>query len=998
MSILRLPLHRLQYKTSKPSRAHASQAAAEIVASGFFDEEWYRARYGVASAEDALAHFLGHALEGHSPGPLFDGGYYLESNADIRETGVNPLVHYLRHGRAEGRSNRADASGGDGRLEFSLAHATSRGSSIAVVVHAFYDDIFTEIVESLKGLPSDFWLYAAVTTEENRTKFEKTVKAGGLRCHVNCRVAPNRGRNFSTLFVQFARDIGDKEFVLHIHTKKSLYSGEERRDWRGMLLGGVLGSPAHVASILAIFGGDPQVGLVYARTHKELPYWAHHWLSNRSTGQHLLHRLGIFDFPLQGYFSYPVGGMFWARVDALRPLLDLGLRYEDFPVEAGQTDGTLAHAIERVVGILARARGYAFAIYDRAERTFFRDCEAFNLEQYIRVSPDLFHRQLDKVDLVSFDIFDTVVTRLAMTADSIMRYTGFRMAQKYPAANDFFARRKAAEDTARSAKNHTGDVDLTEIYAAFTPDGGWTPDLVSEARILEYSTDIASVRSRRDIAALVADAKAAKKRVIAISDTYYDRYEIAAVLDRGGLSGVFDAVYLSSEMQARKDHGDLWDKVMAAEATPPSRWLHVGDNEHSDIQAACDRGLHFFHTMNSVTIMERACIPVPSAKRREDWPADLMFGPSMQHLFGSPFLGKGLFALPNLTTAAEVGYVVFGPILYGFLSWIISHPALSSVERLFFFSREGFILSNIYNDWRKRFPDLRLPEGKYLGVSRRVAISAAQALKFNADQILSGAGFRGTFGALLRHRLGLAPSSSWNVDEWFIDLARDRDAVLAALHEIRPQIVAHAQGERNLLHAYMDQEGLTMDNFSGVVDIGYSATIQARLQEVVNRPLIGFYIGAFDTARQVEAGHGFAFGWLEEDIRPWTSRAPGLVHSLVLESFLTAPHGQVTGFETRGKRLVPTFAASTRNETETKSLSELHAGAASYCAEMASTYGSDLFAAVSPLSKDYFQIYLSMLLDSRLLTSDEVLQSLHVDDDFCGSGVIAAANQIKGYL
>lgn len=79
---------------------------AELRESGFFDSDWYLAKYPDVAmlGIDPVEHYLrfGAAI-GRSPGPGFDGPGYLAMYPDVERAGINPLVHYARHGRQEGR-------------------------------------------------------------------------------------------------------------------------------------------------------------------------------------------------------------------------------------------------------------------------------------------------------------------------------------------------------------------------------------------------------------------------------------------------------------------------------------------------------------------------------------------------------------------------------------------------------------------------------------------------------------------------------------------------------------------------------------------------------------------------------------------------------------------------------------------------------------------------------------------------------------------------------
>lgn len=79
--------------------------------SGVFDETEYLCRYPdvARTGMDPILHYLRHgAEEGRCAHPLFDEQWYVKTYPDVAASGMSPLVHFVQHGAREGRSPCAD--------------------------------------------------------------------------------------------------------------------------------------------------------------------------------------------------------------------------------------------------------------------------------------------------------------------------------------------------------------------------------------------------------------------------------------------------------------------------------------------------------------------------------------------------------------------------------------------------------------------------------------------------------------------------------------------------------------------------------------------------------------------------------------------------------------------------------------------------------------------------------------------------------------------------
>ena len=146
----------------------------------------------------------------------------------------------------------------------------------------------------------------------------------------------------------------------------------------------LFGSAEIVNSIVELFVRLQSLGMIIPQHYE--PIRDHGWVDwggNFRLARRLARRMGITLDP-RGLVDFPSGSMFWARPEALSPLLSLDLSTEDFAKESGQIDGTLAHAIERIFLYACERAGFIWL--KAAEPSMFEDQQTI---ERIRAPPIL---------------------------------------------------------------------------------------------------------------------------------------------------------------------------------------------------------------------------------------------------------------------------------------------------------------------------------------------------------------------------------------------------------------------------------------------------------------------------------------------------------------------------------------------------------------------------------------------------------------------------------
>ncbi|MGY4643127.1 rhamnan synthesis F family protein [Cellulomonas sp. URHB0016] len=264
----------------------------------------------------------------------------------------DPFADYLRKGEPAGPWRRQVI-----RPRQSPVPAPDPVPRVLVHGHFHYPDLAADLLERLAGNETPVALVLTTTSASKVDRLSRGLERSGL-ARWDVRLVPNRGRDLAPLFTQLGADeLNEYDLVLHVHGKKSPHVESATADrWRTFLWENLVGGQAPMLDeICAAFAADPTLGLV----SPEDPH-LNDWDLNRSAAESLVARLGLTT-TLPNHFDFPMGSMFWARPQALRPALEAKLTWDEYPEEPVPIDGTMLHALERILPFVVEEAGYTYA-------------------------------------------------------------------------------------------------------------------------------------------------------------------------------------------------------------------------------------------------------------------------------------------------------------------------------------------------------------------------------------------------------------------------------------------------------------------------------------------------------------------------------------------------------------------------------------------------------------------------------------------------------------
>lgn len=508
--------------------------------------------------------------------------------------------------------------------------------------------------------------------------------------------------------------------------------------------------------------------------------------------------------------------------------------------------------------------------------------------------------------IYSFDVFDTLITRVTGSPEVAFLFLGKRLIDLnlIDCTAEAFARLRV-EAERRTRRNVGAGMALTDIYSELGYSLGLTATQASKLGYQEMTLQDELIRPVNCLKGRLHELRNGDCDIIFISDMYLSSSFIEQQLRKLDIWREGDRCYMSCEYGKSKSSDELFSEILHRENILPSQIVHSGNDLRADIVSANKVGIEAqLFSQGNLNRYEKI---LDSYAWSTEGFSSLMAGASRLTRLTVPV------ASAHEEAIRDVAAGVAAPILVGYVLWLLKRAQALNLKRLYFLSRDGQILLEIAHQLTSKLNfscELRYLYGSRLSLNRATIQSVDEhwiwgpLSKFCSLEYL--------FNRLDIHQEEVINSlhdfgfseSDWHRSLNPEEVKRLRSALDKA--PIKELIFQKTARRRQVLDKYLLQEGLLDSDRKGVVDLGWAGSMYSALSRLVNdkggSPLSGFYFAknrspGIDPECELLEAYFFDErvnqGFLDNTIKD------------ALELFCSANHGTALGYEERNEEVHP---------------------------------------------------------------------------------------------
>lgn len=451
--------------------------------------------------------------------------------------------------------------------------------------------------------------------------------------------------------------------------------------------------------------------------------------------------------------------------------------------------------------------------------------------------------QANSFDVISFDLFDTVVYR-DCALSTIFHRTAEQGARIIPSQSSqglysalLAARGDFSEQIKEKGfrKDGTNEIKLDVLFEhALRPFVSSKSDRQAYAQQLvdfEIELEMQALQVMPGFISFAQKMLLQNKDIILISDQYLPRTGILAILRRLNILDYFKHIYVSSDVGLTKHSGQLFDFVAEELSLEKERCLHLGDNHNNDYTQAIKHGWHARHFISIAGEEYRAALSIQYAlfHKHHHLSAEL----THEILDGTNAYDGELERIIAQIIAPALTYFTLESIVFA---------NKNGAKNIFGMTRDGTLFGEIAKDVFKQMPSLRGKDKnisvKSIALSRKLSSLAFYPGRSDTGWLIFMTSWMAQKQAtipILMSTYGITEEELQSCVPALAECLKDKDeenqqnqTLEKILNEqsvtTQKQLETLLFQKRNIMLAYLEQQGVLGTDACILLDIGYSGT------------------------------------------------------------------------------------------------------------------------------------------------------------------------------